>query len=157
MAVVSIVWALVGFSLAFDVGNPFVGGLRFALMKNVAMFPSPDYAATIPFSTFTHNWHVTASPSVVTADSHGAPTSLRFRDPILQIANPNSVVGTSSPGATKCRFSAKTPAPVLPPTAWNSNVRDGTGPPGTNTMSPRIPTGPKHASCPLAVRANSTG
>jgi Amt family ammonium transporter len=52
MAVVSIVWALVGFSLAFDVGNPFIGGLRFAFMKNVWMFPSPDYAATIPFSTF---------------------------------------------------------------------------------------------------------
>src|SRR5882724_13620322 len=52
MAVVSIVWALVGFSLAFDVGNPFIGGLRFEFMKNVWMFPSPDYAATIPFSTF---------------------------------------------------------------------------------------------------------
>ena len=45
MAVVTIVWALIGFSLAFDVGNPFIGGLRFAMMKNVAMFPSPDYAA----------------------------------------------------------------------------------------------------------------
>src|SRR5882757_400266 len=52
MAVVSVVWALVGYSLAFDVGNPFIGGLHFAFMKNVWMFPSPDYAATIPFSTF---------------------------------------------------------------------------------------------------------
>jgi len=51
MAAVSVVWALVGFSLAFDVGNPFVGGLHFAFMKNVAMFPS-EYAPTIPFSTF---------------------------------------------------------------------------------------------------------
>src|SRR4051812_22209407 len=51
MAVVTIVWALIGFSLAFDVGNPFFGGLRFAFMKNVAMFPS-EYASTIPFSTF---------------------------------------------------------------------------------------------------------
>src|SRR5258706_2286361 len=51
MAVVSVVWALVGYSLAFDVGNPFIGGLHFAFMKNVWMFPS-EYASTIPHSTF---------------------------------------------------------------------------------------------------------
>src|SRR5258705_3288284 len=51
MAIVSIVWAVVGFSLAFDVGNPFIGGFRFLFMKNVWMFPS-EYAPTIPFSTF---------------------------------------------------------------------------------------------------------
>src|SRR5260221_11174123 len=50
MAVVSVVWALVGYSLAFDVGNPFIGGLHFASMKNVWMFPS-EYASTIPHRT----------------------------------------------------------------------------------------------------------
>jgi Amt family ammonium transporter len=51
MAVVTVVWAVIGFSLAFDVGNPFIGGTRFAFMHNVAMFPA-EYAPTIPFSTF---------------------------------------------------------------------------------------------------------
>src|SRR5688500_8626702 len=51
MAVVSVVWALVGFSLAFDVGNPFIGGFRFAFLREVWGNPS-EYAATIPFSTF---------------------------------------------------------------------------------------------------------
>jgi Amt family ammonium transporter len=51
MAIVSVVWAIVGFSIAFDAGNPFFGGLHFAFMKNVWMFPS-EYAPTIPFSTF---------------------------------------------------------------------------------------------------------
>jgi Amt family ammonium transporter len=51
MAIVSVVWALVGYSLAFDVGNPFIGGFRFAFMRDVWMFPS-EYAATIPHGTF---------------------------------------------------------------------------------------------------------
>src|SRR4051812_45422129 len=51
MAIISVVWAVIGFSLAFDVGNPFIGGFRFLFMKNVWMFPS-EYAPTIPFSTF---------------------------------------------------------------------------------------------------------
>ena len=51
MAIVSVVWAIVGYSLAFDVGNPFFGGLRFAFMKDVWMFPS-EYSATIPHGTF---------------------------------------------------------------------------------------------------------
>src|SRR5580765_7536674 len=34
MAVVSIVWAVLGYSLAFDAGNPFFGGLHFAFLKN---------------------------------------------------------------------------------------------------------------------------
>src|SRR4051794_600876 len=30
MAAVSIIWAIIGYSLAFDYGNPFIGGLHFA-------------------------------------------------------------------------------------------------------------------------------
>ena len=51
MAVVSVVWAVVGYSLAFDVGNPFIGGLRFAFLRDVGVAPS-EYAATIPHTTW---------------------------------------------------------------------------------------------------------
>ncbi|HZZ43892.1 MAG TPA: ammonium transporter [Tepidisphaeraceae bacterium] len=51
MAVVSILWAVVGYSLAFDVGNPFIGGFRFAFLREVGMFPC-EYAATIPHTTW---------------------------------------------------------------------------------------------------------
>src|SRR2546423_2552612 len=47
MAVVSLAWAFVGYSLAFDVGNPVIGGFRFAFLKEVAAAPS-EYAASIP-------------------------------------------------------------------------------------------------------------
>ena len=47
MAVVSVVWAVVGYSLAFDAGNPFIGGFRFAFMRDVGAAPV-EYAATIP-------------------------------------------------------------------------------------------------------------
>ena len=51
MAAVSVVWAVVGYSLAFDAGNPFIGGLRFAFLREVAAAPV-EYAATIPHT----NW-----------------------------------------------------------------------------------------------------
>ena len=51
MAVVSIVWAVVGYSLAFDVGTPFIGGLRFAFLNNVTDRPA-EYAMTIPHTTW---------------------------------------------------------------------------------------------------------
>ena len=47
MAVVSILWAFLGYSLAFAEGNPFIGGLRFAFLREVGTAPS-EYAATIP-------------------------------------------------------------------------------------------------------------
>src|SRR5690242_15361332 len=51
MAAVSIVWAVVGYSLAFDVGNPFIGGLRFAFLRDVGVNPC-EYAPTIPHTTW---------------------------------------------------------------------------------------------------------
>ena len=51
MAVVTILWAVVGYSLAFDVGNPFIGGLRFAFLNEVGFEPC-EYAATIPHTTW---------------------------------------------------------------------------------------------------------
>jgi Amt family ammonium transporter len=51
MAVATIAWALIGYSLAFDTGNVFIGGFNFAFMKDVAAAPA-EYAATIPHT----NW-----------------------------------------------------------------------------------------------------
>lgn len=47
MAIVTVVWAVIGYSLAFDVGNPFIGGFRFAFLRDVGQAPC-EYAATIP-------------------------------------------------------------------------------------------------------------
>ncbi len=52
MAVVTVLWAVVGYSLAFGGSGPFVGDLHFALLKHVGSAPNPDYAATIPQQTF---------------------------------------------------------------------------------------------------------
>jgi Amt family ammonium transporter len=47
MAVVSVVWAFVGYSIAFSEGNAFFGGFRFAFLREVGGAPS-EYAQTIP-------------------------------------------------------------------------------------------------------------
>jgi len=52
MAVVTVIWALVGYSLAFGGDGPFLGDLRFAFLNNVGSAPNPDYAGTIPQQTF---------------------------------------------------------------------------------------------------------
>lgn len=52
MAVVTVVWAVYGYSLAFGSGNPFVGGLQYLFLSGVGNAPNTDYAATIPQQTF---------------------------------------------------------------------------------------------------------
>src|SRR5215831_6467632 len=52
MAVVTVLWALVGYSLAFAEGTPFIGDLRYAFLNGVGVDPNPDYAPTIPQQTF---------------------------------------------------------------------------------------------------------
>ncbi len=52
MAVVTVLWAVVGYSLAFGEGTPFIGDLRYMFLNNVGSAPNPDYAATIPQQTF---------------------------------------------------------------------------------------------------------
>ena len=52
MAIVSIIWAIVGYSLAFGEGWPFIGDLRYLFLNNVGAAPNPDYAATIPQQTY---------------------------------------------------------------------------------------------------------
>src|SRR5712671_5421128 len=52
MGVVTVLWALVGYSLAFGEGNPFVGGMQYLFLNGVGGSPNADYAATIPHQTF---------------------------------------------------------------------------------------------------------
>jgi ammonium transporter, Amt family len=51
MGVVTILWAVVGYSLAFAEGNWFIGDLRYAFLNGVGTSPS-EYAPTIPHLTF---------------------------------------------------------------------------------------------------------
>ena len=51
MAVVTVLWALVTYSLAFGSGNAFIGGLHNVFLRGVGLEPSP-YAPTIPLQTF---------------------------------------------------------------------------------------------------------
>ena len=54
LGIISVLWVVVGFSLAFGdsiggfIGNPFT----FAFFKNVGVAPNPAFAATIPFALF---------------------------------------------------------------------------------------------------------
>ena len=52
MAMVTILWAIVGYSLAFGHGNAFVGGFDHVFLRGVGLAPNPDYAATIPEQTY---------------------------------------------------------------------------------------------------------
>jgi Amt family ammonium transporter len=52
MAVITVLWAVVGYSFAFGEGSSFVGDLRYALLNNVGAAPNADYAGTIPQQTF---------------------------------------------------------------------------------------------------------
>ncbi|HKR95398.1 MAG TPA: ammonium transporter, partial [Candidatus Angelobacter sp.] len=52
MAVISVVWALVGYSLAFGSGNSFIGGFHNLFLRGVGLQPEPDYSATIPQQTY---------------------------------------------------------------------------------------------------------
>ena len=59
LALVSIVWVIVGFTLAFGpdvnlpvLGHGWIGGLDFAMFNGVGQAPSTVYAVTIPFMLF---------------------------------------------------------------------------------------------------------
>jgi ammonium transporter, Amt family len=52
MAVITVIWAFVGYSLAFGGDSSFIGDFRFALLHNVGSAPNADYAATIPQQTY---------------------------------------------------------------------------------------------------------
>ena len=52
MAVVTVLWAVVGYSLAFGEGNSFIGGFHYLFLNGVGAAPNADYAGTIPQQTF---------------------------------------------------------------------------------------------------------
>jgi Amt family ammonium transporter len=52
MAVVTLLWATVGYSLAFGEGSAFIGDLRYVFLEGVGSEPNADYAGTIPQQTF---------------------------------------------------------------------------------------------------------
>jgi Amt family ammonium transporter len=52
MGLVSVIWAIVGYSLAFGHGNAFIGGFEHLFLRGVTLTPNTDYAATIPEQTF---------------------------------------------------------------------------------------------------------
>ena len=52
MALITVLWALFGYSLCFGSGNSFIGGLHHLFLRGVGAQPDADYAATIPQQTF---------------------------------------------------------------------------------------------------------
>jgi Amt family ammonium transporter len=52
MALISVLWALVGYSLCFGGTGPVIGGFEHAFLRGVGADPNPDYAGTIPQATF---------------------------------------------------------------------------------------------------------
>jgi Amt family ammonium transporter len=52
MALISVLWALVGYSLCFGGGGSIIGNFEHAFLRGVGALPNADYASTIPQSTF---------------------------------------------------------------------------------------------------------
>jgi Amt family ammonium transporter len=52
MGLITVLWALVGYSLAFGAGNGFIGGYEHAFLRGVGLAPNPNYGGTIPEQTF---------------------------------------------------------------------------------------------------------
>ncbi len=52
MAIVTVLWAIGSYSLAFDAGNAYIGGLHHLFLRGVGLAPDPDYAATLPLQTY---------------------------------------------------------------------------------------------------------
>jgi len=52
MGIITVLWALVSYSLAFDSGTSFIGGLHHVFLHGVGLAPDTDYAATLPLQTF---------------------------------------------------------------------------------------------------------
>ena len=52
MCLITVLWAFISYSLAFDSGSAFIGGLHHIFLHQVGLAPDPDYSATIPLQTF---------------------------------------------------------------------------------------------------------
>ena len=52
MALITVLWALVGYSLCFSGSGPVIGNFEHAFLRGVGALPNPDYAGTIPQTTY---------------------------------------------------------------------------------------------------------
>ncbi len=52
MALVTVLWAVAGYSLVFDAGGSVLGGLHHVFLRGVGLTPDPDYSATLPLQTY---------------------------------------------------------------------------------------------------------
>ena len=52
MAIVTVLWAILGYSLCFAPGTNFIGGLGHVFLRGVGTAPDADYAATIPQQSY---------------------------------------------------------------------------------------------------------
>ncbi len=52
MALITVIWAVIGFSLCFAPGTSFIGGLSHLFLRGVGSAPDPAYAGTIPLETY---------------------------------------------------------------------------------------------------------
>ena len=52
MALITVLWAVVGYSLCFSEGTPIIGGFGHVLLRGVGVDPNVDYSASIPQLTF---------------------------------------------------------------------------------------------------------
>ena len=52
MALITVLWALVGYSFSFAEGNSFIGGFHYLFLRGVGAQPDPAYAATIPAESY---------------------------------------------------------------------------------------------------------
>ena len=51
-SVLSIVWIIIGYSLSFAPGSPFIGGLKYLFLHGVTGLPNPEYSDKIPHLAF---------------------------------------------------------------------------------------------------------
>lgn len=52
MAIVTVIWAFVGYSLAFGGSGSFIGNMDFFMLNGVGSAPNGDYSGTLPQQTF---------------------------------------------------------------------------------------------------------
>ena len=52
MGLITILWAVAGYSLAFGHGSSFIGGFEHVFLRGVGLAPNADYAPTIPEQTY---------------------------------------------------------------------------------------------------------
>jgi len=52
VGLITLQWIVIGYSIAFATGTPYLGGFQWFALSGVGADPNPDYAATIPHQTF---------------------------------------------------------------------------------------------------------